>query len=152
MNLYVDIGRIHGWAILLPGLAPYGGIQRCGFARRIDQLPHQAYFEMLMLEHPHGGDGKASRLDLVKMGQRMQEVKMSVSHGDYREIFPNKWKGQVAKDTMNRRVYERWMRPDEQELFLAQRFGTSVAHNVLDACGMAIWHAATLGWRELYQR
>lgn len=142
MILAVDPGKIFGWA----EYDRTRGLVRSGFARRAEDVPHAFFYETLVIEKPHGGDGAASKLDLVTLGRRLERIVSQGTYGKVLEVFPNRWKGQVRKHVMCERV-RTWMTAEERELFEAQRFGSSIEHNVLDAIGIAIWFARAQGWR-----
>lgn len=141
--LAVDPGGQIGWA----EFAPFGRLGRCGLARpkTLQKIP--TGIPLLVIEKPHGGRGKASRLDVATLARRMQMVIDHVGAAKVVEVSPTRWKKTIDGDIMTRRIRTRWMDPAEVEILSAIRAYRN--HNVLDSIGLGIWYAAILGLREL---
>ncbi len=142
--LFVDPGRVAGWAVF----DERGRLYWIGITRKPEKLPTGPHYTRLVIEKPHGGRGKASRIDLVALARRMQTIIMSVSANCVEEVPPAKWKGTTAKEIMTRRIRERWMDEADAAVFAAAKLPPSLTHNAIDAYGLGRWWFAKEGIRE----
>jgi hypothetical protein len=145
MILAVDPGRITGFAIFRSD----GLLLRLGVARPKEILPNLIKYDRLVIERPHGGQGKASRKNLVTLARRMQSVIDSVSADAVEEVEPMRWKGQTDGDMMTARIRDRWMSDLDRAILAGARIPQSYAHNAIDAYGLGRWYFAKEGILEL---
>ncbi len=145
MILSVDPGRAIGWC----AFDESGGLVAAGLARKPQLLPVHMRYSVLVIELPHGGKGKASRLNLVTLGRRIEAVCMCVAAERIEEIPAQRWKHQTEKSIMTRRIHDRWMTDADRATFAAAKIPTSLAHNSIDAYGLGRYYFATRGVREI---
>lgn len=138
----IDSGGSCGWA----QFSPLGYLMRPGLAHPpFTSIPRGD--PLVIIEKPHGGRGKASRVDIATLARRMQMVLDHLKAPVVKEVFPRWWKGTIDKEIMTRRIYERWMTEEERRILSCIRARKN--HNVIDSIGIGIKYAAVLGLRTL---
>jgi hypothetical protein len=125
--LTVDPGRITGFAIFRSD----GLLLRLGVARPKEMVPNLIKYDRLVIERPHGGQGKASRKNIVTLSR------------------PMRWKGQTDGDMMTARIRAQWMTDYDRAILAGARIPESYAHNAIDAYGLGRWYFAKEGILEL---
>lgn len=101
--------------------------------------------EKVIVEHPRVYPGMPQidnndLLDVVAVGSACVTL---FPHAEVTTVFPSEWKGNVKKEVMTERIREK-LSPYE----LARVEGPKhLIHNVLDACGIGLWHFKRLTTR-----
>lgn len=69
------------------------------------------------------------------------------------QYYPREWKGQMTKEATLERVYDRLDVTEASILSAAMRdAGKSLAHNVVDAVGISLFHSGRFAPRKVYPR
>jgi hypothetical protein len=135
--LAVDPGRNTGWALFINGW-----LRRCGLTHppSFEELPQDV--DVLVIEIPHTGAGRASKKDLVTLAMRAGLVIGRYPHAVHMPIMPNVWKGSTPKLIANKRTLT--------ALSLAERalVPLGAKHDTLDAIGIGLWYCRAYGYRQ----
>ncbi len=145
----VDPGKRTGWA----RFDYTGRLVACGITDGDNPKIEGAV--MLVIEHPHEGDGKASKKDLMTIARRMQNCIHVVGALYRKEVLPIQWKGNVPKVQITPagkfypaidRILAKLSRAERAVLDLGLKgqwgqkcSGVTVAHNVIDSVGIGLW-------------
>lgn len=148
--LSVDPGRAMGWALY----SSRGELVACGLTKGdAPVFPAGCLgLPVLVIEHPHGGQSKASKKNLVTLGRRMERAIIVARAGWVKTVEPIQWKGNEPKRAVHPdgtvttpaldRI-RRAMRPVEADVFA--RCGSG-KHDVLDAIGIGQWWGEVRGY------
>lgn len=95
--------------------------------------------------------GSIDRNDLLPLAGVQAAIAAGLRMCEIVAPLPAKWKGQVKKEVMLRRIESR-MHPEERALVDALKLPKSLRHNVIDACGLALWRVGRLVFERVITR
>ena len=148
-----DPGKLSvGWAT-----ADETGIMRCGLVHDATQLGLLRKLRDMQLSTATKGikviiekpqiyrerKWKGDPNDLIDETITVGALATLTLESDQRIVKPHDWKGNVPKDIHNRRVKKR-LTPVEMTTLKKCGVAPSLAHNVVDACGMCLWSLGRL--------
>jgi hypothetical protein len=132
-TLAIDPGKRQGWALF-----SHTTLILCGTGD--PPCAGAVPYDMVIVEIPHCGFGRAAVSDLITLGMRAQKALDSVSCIQYKTIKPARWKGSVPKMVMSWRVREKLELREIMCLPENLRRGPLPrAVDVLDAIGIGLW-------------
>lgn len=130
----------------VPGiLSPAERCERMGRAVRdaVQALPRGAHSPRLVLEWPQvrtAGKGRGDPNDLLFLAG-VDAAIVTYLPGEVRCVVPRDWKGTIPKRELIRRVQGRLSEEERARVILPAK---SLAHNVWDAVGIALWAVGRL--------
>lgn len=135
VTLAIDPGADQGWALI----DSVHGIFDCGLGDWSDAAPARCVIEFP--QHRPGGRTPVNALLVLaaRAGAAGERARASgVPHCEY--VYPVQWKGSVPKDIHHPRIMAALL-PCERRVVAeaTRRVAKGKRHNVLDACGIALW-------------
>jgi hypothetical protein len=97
--------------------------------------------DLVIAEKPMVYPGLKSRSpnDLIDVAIGLGLAIGSIPHKSLKMVAPRTWKGNIKKETMTNRIWSK-MSDDECALVSELKLPKGKEHNVIDACGMLLWH------------
>jgi hypothetical protein len=132
--LAIDPGADAGWA-------RFQGKTLCACGLNVHALTQGV--TRVVIERPHSGKTKARLKDVLTLAIRAGEWggRCKETLGVAAEYYePAQWKGSLAKDICNARIWAA-LKPDEQAILAKAGEGVapSKRHNICDAVGIGLW-------------